>query len=127
MPEHIFHIRSLAWHIVFTLCLPALLFAQPPTIYTENEAEAYNDLLRDLEGISLELNRASAKDLLILPGLTPELVRRIIARRPYRTLQRTRQGTGFIGRTHRPHRALSVHRTLAPMAFAIHIPRHAPF
>ena len=87
MPEHIFHIRSLAWHIVFTLCLPALLFAQPPTIYTENEAEAYNDLLRDLEGISLELNRASAKDLLILPGLTPELARRIIARRPYRTLK----------------------------------------
>ena len=86
MPEHIFHIRTLAWHIVFTLCLPALLFAQPPAIYTENEAEAYNDLLRDLEGISLELNRASAKDLLILPGLTPELVRRIIARRPYRTL-----------------------------------------
>ena len=75
------------WHIVFTLCLPALLFAQPPTIYTENEAEAYNDLLRDLEGISLELNRASAKDLLILPGLTPELARRIIARRPYRTLK----------------------------------------
>ena len=86
MPEHIFHIRTLAWHIVFTLCLPALLFAQPSAIYTESEAEAYNDLLRDLEGISLELNRASAKDLLILPGLTPELARRIIARRPYRTL-----------------------------------------
>lgn len=86
MPEQIFHIRTLAWHIVFTLCLPALLFAQPSVIYTEEEAEAYNDLLRDLEGISLELNRASAKDLLILPGLTPELARRIIARRPYRTL-----------------------------------------
>jgi len=86
MPEHIFHFRTLAWHIVFILCLPVLLFAQPPVIYTEGEAEAYNDLLRDLEGISLELNRASAKDLLILPGLTPELARRIIARRPYRTL-----------------------------------------
>ena len=95
MPEHIFHIRSLAWHIVFTLCLPALLFAQPPTIYTENEAEAYNDLLRDLEGISLELNRASAKDLLILPGLTPELVRRIIARRPYRALKELAQVQGL--------------------------------
>ncbi len=87
MPEHIFHIRTLAWHIVFTLCLPALLFAQPSAIYTEGEAEAYNDLLRDLEGIRLELNRTSAKDLLILPGITPELARRIIARRPYRTLE----------------------------------------
>ena len=87
MPEHIFHIRTLAWHIVFTLCLPALLFAQPSAIYTESEAEAYNDLLRDLEGIRLELNRASAKDLLILPGITPELARRIIAHRPYRTLE----------------------------------------
>ena len=86
MPEHIFHIRALAGHIVFTLCLPALLFAQPPAIYTEGEAEAYNDLLRDLEGISLELNRASEKALLILPGITPELARQIIARRPYRTL-----------------------------------------
>ena len=95
MPEHIFHIRALAWHIVFTLCLPALLFAQPPVIYTESEAEAYNDLLRDLEGISLELNRASAKDLLILPGLTPELVRRIIAHRPYRALAELAQVQGL--------------------------------
>lgn len=95
MPEHIFHIRALAWHIVFTLCLPALLFAQPPAIYTESEAEAYNDLLRDLEGISLELNRASAKDLLILPCLTPELARRIIARRPYRTLAELAQVQGL--------------------------------
>lgn len=95
MPEHIFHIRTLAWHIVFTLCLPALLFAQPPVIYTESEAEAYNDLLRDLEGISLELNRASEKDLLVLPGLTPELVRRIIARRPYRTLAELTQVQGL--------------------------------
>ena len=87
MPEHIFHIRTLAWHIVFTLCLPALLFAQVPIIHTESEAEAYNDLLRDLEGISLELNRANAKDLLILPGLTPELARRIISHRPYRALE----------------------------------------
>ena len=86
MPDHIFQFRTLAWHIVFTLCLPVFLFAQPPVIYTEGEAEAYNDLLRDLEGISLELNRASAKDLLILPGLTPELARQIIAHRPYRTL-----------------------------------------
>ncbi|MDE2725443.1 MAG: helix-hairpin-helix domain-containing protein [Gemmatimonadota bacterium] len=86
MPEHIFHIRTLAWHIVFTLCLPALLFAQPSAIYTESEAEAYNDLLRDLEGIRLELNRASAKDLLILPGITSELARQIISHRPYRTL-----------------------------------------
>lgn len=95
MPEHIFHIRALAWHIVFTLCLPALLFAQPSVIYTEEEAEAYNDLLRDLEGISLELNRASAKDLLILPGLTPELARRIIAHRPYRTLEELAQVQGL--------------------------------
>lgn len=95
MPEHIFHIRTLAWHIVFTLCLPALLFAQPPVIYTESEAEAYNDLLRDLEGISLELNRASEKDLLVLPGVTPELVRRIIARRPYRTLKELTQVQGL--------------------------------
>ena len=87
MPEHIFHIRTLAWHIVFTLCLPAVLFAQVPVVHTESEAEAYNDLLRDLEGISLELNRASAKDLLILPGFTPELARQIIAHRPYRTLE----------------------------------------
>ena len=87
MPEHIFQFRTLVWHIVFTLCLPALLFAQPSAIYNESEAEAFNDLLRDLEGIRLELNRASAKDLLILPGLTPELARQIIARRPYRTLE----------------------------------------
>ena len=95
MPEHIFHIRTLAWHIVFTLCLPALLFAQVPVVHTESEAEAYNDLLRDLEGISLELNRASAKDLLILPGLTPELVRQIIAHRPYRTLEELAQIQGL--------------------------------
>ena len=87
MPEHIFHIRTLAWHIVFTLCLPALLFAQPPIIHTESEAEAFNDLLRDLEGIRLELNRANAKDLLILPGITPELARQIISHRPYRALE----------------------------------------
>lgn len=95
MPEHIFHIRTLAWHIVFTLCLPAFLFAQPPIIHTESEAEAFNDLLRDLEGISLELNRASAKDLLILPGLTPELARQIIAHRPYRTLAELAQVQGL--------------------------------
>ncbi len=87
MPEHIFHIRTLTWHIVFTLCLPALLFAQPPIIHTESEAEAFNDLLRDLEGIRLELNRANAKDLLILPGITPELARQIISHRPYRILE----------------------------------------
>ena len=95
MLEHIFHIRTLAWHIVFTLCLPALLFAQPPAIYTESEAEAYNDLLRDLEGMRLELNRVSAKDLLILPGLTPELARQIIAHRPYRTLAELAQVQGL--------------------------------
>ncbi len=87
MSEHIFHIRTLAWHIVFTLSLPALLFAQPPIIHTESEAEAFNDLLRDLEGIRLELNRANAKDLLILPGITPELARQIISHRPYRDLE----------------------------------------
>ena len=95
MPEHVFHIRTLAWHIVFTLCLPALLLAQPPAIHTESEAEAYNDLLRDLEGISLELNRASAEDLLILPGLTPELAQQIIAHRPYRTLEKLSQVQGL--------------------------------
>ncbi len=87
MSEQIFHIRAVAWHMVFTLCLPAILSAQMPVVHTESEAEAFNDLLRDLEGISLDLNRASANDLLALPGLTPELVQQIIARRPYRTIE----------------------------------------
>ena len=87
MPEQIFHIRTLAWYVVFTFCVPAFLFAQVPVVHTEGEAEAFNDLLRDLEGISLELNRASAKALLILPGLTSELVQQIIARRPYRAIE----------------------------------------
>ncbi len=95
MSEHIFQFRTLAWHIVFTLCLPALLFAQVPVVHTESEAEAFNDLLRDLEGISLDLNRASAKDLHILPGMTPELARQIIAHRPYRTLEELAQVQGL--------------------------------
>ena len=87
MLERIFHIRVIAWYTVFTSCIPAILFAQVPVVHTESEAEAFNDLLRDLEGISLELNRASAKDLLMLPGLTPELVQQIIAQRPYRAIE----------------------------------------
>ena len=87
MSERIFHICAIAWYTVFTACIPAILFAQVPVVHTEGEAEAFNDLLRDLEGVSLELNRASAKDLLMLPGLTPELVQQIIDRRPYRAIE----------------------------------------
>ncbi len=87
MPEKIFHFHIYAWHILFTLCLPALLSAQSLAVHTESEAKALNDLLRDLEGISLDLNRASAKDLLVLPHLTPDLAQQIAAQRPYHTIE----------------------------------------
>ena len=87
MPERTFHLCPIAWHVLFTLCLPALLSAQSLVVHTESEAEALNDLLRDLEGISLDLNRASAKDLLVLPDLTPDLAQQITAQRPYHTIK----------------------------------------
>jgi hypothetical protein len=79
MPEKTFHFRVYVWHIVFTLFLPLSLSAQEPVVHTQNEAEALNDILRDLEGVRIDLNRAKIKDLLSLPYLSPDLAQDPIA------------------------------------------------
>ncbi len=57
-------------------------FAQEIAL-TPEEAHAIEDQLSDLDGLQIDLNKATPTDLLALPGLTPDLAWRIVAFRPY--------------------------------------------
>jgi hypothetical protein len=83
MPKQNVHFSLIYGHILFTCFAP--LAAQEWD--SPQEAEAYVATLQDLEGVLLPLNQASEPDLLELPGLTPDIARRITAFRPYKTLQ----------------------------------------
>lgn len=81
--KHIVHL-SLIWvFIVFTI--PPTLWAQE--VSTQEEAEAYEAFLQDLDGLHLNLNKASQTDLLELPGITPNLAWRITVFRPFKKVQ----------------------------------------
>ena len=94
MPFKIFHIIRLTLHIVFYLCVPLCLFAQE-VVHTQTEAEALNEQLRELEGIRLDINRASTQQLLTLPYLSPELCNNIISNRPYRHIKDLKRVKGI--------------------------------
>ena len=77
--KHFVHFCRIGVHILFTL--PLTLMAQE--ISTQEEAEAYEAYLQDLEGLHLNLNKASQTDLLELPSMTANLAWRITVFRPF--------------------------------------------
>jgi hypothetical protein len=83
MPKQNVHRCLIVGHILFTLITS--LTAQE--FDSQEEAEAYEAYLQDLEGVQLHLNKASESKLLDLPGLTPDIAWRITAFRPYHTIQ----------------------------------------
>ncbi len=94
MMSPVFHTRSQALNMLFTGTLALApgheAGAQEQPVVDPEHAELHRALLEDLDGMQLDLNRASAPDFEALPWLSRGLIGRIVAHRkhegPFRRL-----------------------------------------
>lgn len=100
-----FQTRTSRGVIAFILCIIAgcRVNAQEPPDLNPLDAAAYQEILEEIEAVRLDINRASADDLIILPWISPEVGHQIEAYRtesgPFRDLEDLLQVAGMTRET----------------------------